>query len=148
MAGNPKSILNELIETSKDGEKGFSKAAEETTEPDLKIMFREGAERCRSAARELQDKVAALGGTPEKGGSMMGAVHRGWVNLKSATTGRDTAAILEEVERGEDYAKGRYADALKEELPADAYELVQRQYQGVLANHDRVRELRNQYRAR
>jgi uncharacterized protein (TIGR02284 family) len=74
-------------------------------------------------------------------------MHRGWVDLKAATTGRDTTAILEEVERGEDYAKSRYAEALQRDLPAGARAVVERQYQGVLANHDRVRELRNRYRA-
>jgi len=66
--------------------------------------------------------------------------------VKSAVTGRDAKAILEECERGEDYAKARYADVLKRDLPTQLREIVQRQYEGVLSNHDRIRRLRDQYK--
>lgn len=143
------SLLNELIETSKDGQKGFAKAAEETRDATLKAFFVQGAQRCAEGARELQAKVSVLGGKPETDGSVMGAAHRGWLDVKAAVTGRDTKAILEEVERGEDYAKDKYNEALaKQDLPADVRDLLTRQYQGVVQNHDRVRELRNQHRAK
>ena len=140
-------ILNELIETSKDGEKGFALAAKDSKEPPLTILFSEGEQSCRAAAAELQDQVRTLGGNPEDGGSMKAAVHRGWISIKSAATSRDSKAILEECERGEDYAKAKYADAVKQNLPEQVRTLVERQYQGVIANHDRVRDLRNQYQS-
>ena len=88
-----------------------------------------------------------LGGKPEDSGTVAGAVHRGWLNLKAAVAGRTDTAILEECERGEDVAKKDYGDALKETLSDDVRLLVQRQYDGVLRNHDQIRDLRNQYRA-
>jgi uncharacterized protein (TIGR02284 family) len=141
------STLNELIETSKDGEKGFALAAKDSKDPALTVLFSEGEQSCRAAAAELQDEVRQLGGVAEDDGSLKGAVHRGWISLKSAATSRDSAAILEECERGEDYAKGKYAEAMKLELPDGVRSLVEMQYKGVIANHDRVRDLRNQYRA-
>jgi uncharacterized protein (TIGR02284 family) len=36
---------------------------------------------------------------------------------------------------------------LEKELPADVRAIVERQYQGVLQTHDRVRDLRDQYAA-
>jgi len=77
---------------------------------------------------------------------MKAAVHRGWISLKSAASTRDTKAILEECERGEDYAKAKYGEAMRQDLPPAVRELVERQYKGVVANHDRIRDLRNQYR--
>jgi uncharacterized protein (TIGR02284 family) len=142
------STLNDLIEVSKDGEKGFALAAKDAKDPALQNIFREGEQSCREAARELQEQVRALGGNPDDSGSVSGAVHRGWVSLKTAATSRDDKAILEEVERGEDVAKATYAAALKANLPDGVRQLVERQYQGALANHDRVRDLRNQYRNR
>jgi uncharacterized protein (TIGR02284 family) len=88
-----------------------------------------------------------MGGKPETGGSMTGALHRGWVDVKSAVTDRSDHAILAECEKGEDVAKKRYHDALEEDLPADVRAIVERQYQGVLQTHDRVRDLRDQYAA-
>jgi len=141
------STLNDLIETSKDGEKGFALAAKDVKDPALTQVFSEGEQSCRTAAAELQDQVRLLGGTAEDDGSMKGAVHRGWISLKSAAVSRDAKAILEECERGEDYAKAKYADAMKKDLPEGVRALVERQYKGVVANHDRVRDLRNQYQS-
>ena len=106
-------------------------------------VFVEGAMRCREGARELESLVRGMGAEAETGGSVAGAVHRGWVDLKSAVSTRDSLALLEECERGEDYAKARYASALKADLPPEIREVVERQYGGVLQNHDRVRNLRN-----
>ena len=141
------SQLNELIETSKDGENGFRKAAEDTKDSELRAFFMQGAQRCAQGARELQDLVRGAGGDPERTGSTAAAMHRGWMNVKEAVTGRDDKAILEEVERGEDYAKAQYRTALEQSLPANVKSVVERQYQGVLANHDKVKALRERYRA-
>lgn len=137
------STLNDLIETSKDGEKGFAKAAEETKNSELKMLFGQASTRCAESARELQEHVRRLGGDPEKTGSAMGAMHRGWLDVKAAVTGRDDKGILNECERGEDAAKARYAKALREDLPADIRTVVERQNAGVVANHDRVKALRD-----
>jgi len=142
------SILNDLIETSKDGDKGFTKAATDAKGAELKTLFMEAARRCREGAQELQALVRTQGGDPDKSGSVAGAIHRGWVSLREAVTSRDDEAILEEVERGEDYAKAQYRKALEHELPSTVREIVDRQYRGVIANHDRVRALRDQYRAK
>ncbi len=97
---------------------------------------------------ELQALVASAGGTPEDSGSVSGALHRGWISVREALTGRDDKAILEECERGEDHAKAQYRKALERgDLPAEIRAVVDRQYQGVVANHDRVKSLRDRYRA-
>ena len=135
--------LNDLIATSKDGEAGFRTCAEGVKNPQLKTMFNQAAERCAAGAAELQAKVRALGGNPDKSGSTSGSLHRAWVNIKSAVTGKDDHAVLAECEKGEDAAKKAYQNALTEDLPADVKSMVERQYQGVKENHDRVRDLRN-----
>lgn len=138
-------VLNELIETSEDGKKGFAEAADKATDATLKALFSDRARECGRAVDELQQAVKTLGGSPEEGGSIAGAAHRGWVAVKSAVTDSNIA-VLEEVERGEDYAKAAYSKALDAELPPLARAIVQDQYQGVMRNHDRVRELRNSYK--
>jgi uncharacterized protein (TIGR02284 family) len=135
--------LNDLIETSKDGEAGFRTCAEGVKSAHLKQIFNEAAERCAQGAAELQAKVRELGGDPDRSGSASGAVHRAWVDIKSTITGMDEAAVLAECERGEDVAKSSYEAALQKDLPADVRSIVERQYRGVKQNHDRVRELRN-----
>lgn len=147
------SVLNNLIEYSKDGEKGFKTSAEDAKNPDLKAFFLQREGECRSAAADLQQHVRSLGGDPETTTSLSGDMHRAWVNLKSSLTSNDDKAVLEEVERGEDHALKAYKDALEKLaklVPAGdpAYALVERQYHGVQRNHDQVKVLRDAARAR
>ena len=146
MSQNITSILNDLIETSKDGEEGFRAAAEDSKNAELQTVFLRRAGDCASGAAELQQLVTRRGDEPEDSGTVAGAVHRGWVNLKAAISSRTDLAILEECERGEDVAKASYSKALRDTLPEDIRIVVQRQYEGVLKNHDQIRDLRDRYR--
>ena len=137
------STLNGLIETCKDGQQGFKEAAEGVERSDLKSLFYEFSQQRAQFAGELQSLVQTLGGDPEKTGSVAGAIHRGWMNIKSAVTGKDEGAILNECERGEDSAKSTYKDALENPLPANVTETIQAQYQAILSAHDRVKALRD-----
>lgn len=141
------SVLNDLIATCKDGEQGFRKAAEDASDAGLKQMFLTRAQDCNLGMHELQNAVQRLGGKPEASGSMAGALQRGWADVKAAVTHRDDHAVLADCEKGEDTAKQRYRTALDKELPADLHAIVERQYQGVIENHDRIRDLRDQYAA-
>lgn len=137
------SLLNGLIETCKDGEQGFKTAAEGLTSPDLKAKFLQYSRERGQMAGELQAEVRRLGGDPEHSGSMSGAVHRGWLDIKSAITGRDDHAIAAEAERGEDVAKSAFESALKEVTPGTTQVLLQRLAVSVRQAHDDVRNIRD-----
>ena len=140
-------VLKDLVECCKDGEYGFRECAEQAKRQDLKSMFLQRADDCRRGAQELNDCIRQYGGSVEDGGSAMGAMHRGWVSIKSKLTSYDDKAVLEECERGEDNAKARYTKALQKNLPQDVRVVVERQMQGVQRNHDQVKMLRDQFRA-
>ena len=142
------SVLNDLIETCKDGEKGFLECAEDLSRADLKSTMTQRAQDCASGASELQQLVRSLGGDPETSTSVSADLHRRWIDLKSMITGKDDLAILNECERGEDVAMKSYRKALEHDLPMDVRAVVERQYQGVQRNHDQVRALRDAERAR
>lgn len=137
------STLNNLIETCKDGQNGFQTSAEGVQSSSLKSTFYEFAQQRAQFIGELQTLVRDLGGDPENSGSTAAALHRGWINIKSAITGQDDAAILNEAERGEDIAKDQYKKALEMSLPSNVSSVIQRQYQGVQTAHDTVKALRN-----
>jgi uncharacterized protein (TIGR02284 family) len=135
------STLNSLIETCKNAEEGFRTAAEALSDQAIKIAFAKFARERWQMARDLQDEVQGLGGSPETSGSVGGAVHRGWMHIKSAVTGNNDQQIIAEAERGEDVAKAAYKSALEESLPAQVRALVERQAAQVTAVHDQVRAM-------
>jgi len=138
------STLNDLITTCKDGEAGFLDAARQVRDTQFKSFLESRARTCTEGARELQEMVRSYGGEPETDSSVSGTLHRRWLDIKSAITGHDDHAILEECERGEDVAIKSYRNALDKVLPPEVRSVVERQYQGVLRNHDQVRALRDQ----
>ena len=137
------SVLNNLIETCRDGQNGFQAAAEGITQTEVKKLFAQYAQQRAQFVGELQGMVRTLGGDPENTGSIAAALHRGWINIKAVVTGKDEHNILEECERGEDSAKKNYEDALKENLPGDVVTSIRHQYEAVREAHDRIRSLRD-----
>ena len=136
------STLNNLIETCKDGQNGFQTAAEGVKNSELKTLFHTYSQQRAQFAGELQAEVSRLGGDPEQTGSVAASLHRGWINIKSAVTGEDEAAVISECERGEDSAVRNYEDALADEdLPADIRAIVERQFAQVTEAHDRIRSI-------
>jgi len=135
------STLNSLIETCEDGAKGFRTAAEGLQDNSVRQMFNTLASERAQFASDLRSEVRHLGGEPEQGGSLSGAMHRGWIDIKSAVTGGSDSAIIAEAERGEDSAVSAYQTAMQADLPADVQMTVQRQFTRVKAAHDRVRDL-------
>ncbi|MEF3365854.1 PA2169 family four-helix-bundle protein [Methylocystis sp. 9N] len=143
MSMQAEATLKNLAQVSRDGEKGFSAASEAVKDENLKQLFQRASARCAEGARELDEEIVKLGAMPDSGGSVSGALHRAWTNLKAAVTGGDDKAILEECERGEDVAKAAYQHALEEDLPPPLATIVRRQYQGVRENHDLIKRLRD-----
>ncbi len=141
------STLNNLIETCKDGQEGFKQAAEGVQDSQLKTAFYEFGQQRATFAGELQTLVRELGGNPETTSSTVGALHRGWINIKSVITGQDDGAILNECERGEDVAKNAYQEALEINLPANVAQVVQNQYSAVQTAHDDVKSWRDSAKA-
>lgn len=138
--------LNNLLEICRDGEYGFTESAEHTKTQEVKSVFLQRAGDCRSAATELQQLILEMGGEPEEGGTVSGAMHRGWVAVKGSLSGYSDIDMLEECERGEDVALAQYRKALKQDLPMQAKAVVERQAQGTQRNHDQIRDMRNMHR--
>jgi uncharacterized protein (TIGR02284 family) len=136
-------MLENLIETCKDGQKGYQDAAEHAKRPDLKAYFnQQSLERSRFAG-ELEAELPRLGEPDKKvTGSASAALHRAWIDTKVSLGGGDKT-ILESVEKGEDNAKETYQKAIDGSLPGNLLEIVRRQAASVQKAHDKVKTLRD-----
>ena len=135
-------ILNGLIETCADGAYGFASCADYSNVSRHRALFRQQAQQCREAGEQLHAQVLRLGGTPSRGGSASGALHRGWVAVRGTLSGLRDQSILAECERGETVALERYQLALDQALPTDARATVQRQMEGLRTNLGQISILR------
>jgi uncharacterized protein (TIGR02284 family) len=141
-----RSALNDLIETCKDSQEGFHSAAEKLKDPEIHTLFLKFYLQRAEFAGDLQAEVTRLGGEPATSGSTFGAIHRGWIGLKTALAADTDHAIVEEAERGEEAALKNYIEALRKDLPSDLQAIVSRQHQQIQKAHHTIWELQNSIR--
>jgi uncharacterized protein (TIGR02284 family) len=136
--------LNTLTATLIDSVTGYRDAAEHVESSKFKEMFAKFADDRSQCVDLLRQQVRALGGEAEGDGSFMGKTHQRFMDLKAAITGRDDKAIINEVERGEDYLKEKFETVLKsDELSAESRSAVEQAYQSVRQGHDQMSNLKH-----
>ena len=140
------STLNTLIATTIDSITGYEDSAQNIDDQRLREMFRSRADERQRVVEELRSEVRRLGGDPEDGGSFLGKTHQRFEDLKAAITGRDEKAIINEVERGEDYLKEKFQAALQSgNLHGESHDVVERCYQSVKSGHDQISQLKHAF---
>ena len=138
------STLNTLIATTIDSVTGYEDSAKNIDNERFREIFRQRASERREVVQQLREEVRRLGGNPEDDGSFLGKAHQRFEDLKAAITGRDEKAIINEVERGEDYLKEKWQAALQSgNLHGETHDLVERLYQSVKSGHDQISQLKH-----
>ncbi len=138
--------INDLVETCKDGMKGYETAAESVNDPQLKSELSNFSQQRAQFASELESQAQRFGITTTNDNTIegvvldaAGAVHRGWINLKSAITGNSNEAILNECENGDAAALKTYETALGVSgIPEDIRSIVEKQHSEILEAKNRI----------
>lgn len=134
-------VLNRLTKHVIDSANGYEEAAKLAKDSQLSQEFRAlGAER-QAIARDLQAQVAALGGKPESSGSAVAGAHRVWMDFKAAFANDTKQAVLE-VERGEDFLRDQFREAMGD-LSPQAQSRVQDIARRIQMDHDRWSALKH-----
>ena len=87
-----RAVLNHLIETCKDAERGFRHVAEHAADPALKSLFLDIASQRARFAADLLPHAQRLGGANAHDGTAVGTLHRTWIDLRSAISRGDPVA--------------------------------------------------------
>ena len=143
-------VLNTLITINNDRIEGYETAAEEAEEQDLKTLFAHFSSTSKACKQELTNEVSKLGGTAAEGTLTAGKLHRVWMDVKAAITGKDRKAILNSCESGEEFAKDTYEKALKndaENLSAEQQTMIKAQHTLLNADHDKIKSMRDLQKA-
>lgn len=134
----------ELVETLRDGERGFAESAEKLHDgdhPEWATTLQRLSEQRAGFRREIVEMGHDYGDDVDESGTVAAALHRGWISLKDALTGDDPGAVLKAAATGEDHAVSEYEDAVEMDLSAGFREVVVRQQAAVIAARDEVKAL-------
>jgi uncharacterized protein (TIGR02284 family) len=132
------SILNGLIETCKDAEKGYWEASEAMIYGFHRVLLQDYARQRTIFTADLQALVRTLGGIPDRKGTAAGNLHRGWMNLRRTMEDKNDKVIALECERGESIALKHYRDALKSDLPEQIKSVLEKQCAVIRSTRQRV----------
>ena len=128
--------LNDLLSKTYDAEKGYKLAAEKVEMNSVKKFLTDKVLQRSSFSHELKNEIMKYGELPENESSMAGAIHRGWIDLKTALKSNKTEEILEEVERGEKASLDSYNKILEDReivLPSSTRDLLKKQRDAIQA---------------
>ncbi|PQJ71828.1 ferritin-like domain-containing protein [Polaribacter butkevichii] len=117
--------LNVILEKTFDAEKGFNKAAENIENKALKNYFKAKSQERNIFGHELKEEIKSFNQEIDKGGSVAGAAHRAWMDIKTLFSLDDEESMLEEAIRGEKTAVKEYEDVINEtQLPSSTKSLL------------------------
>jgi uncharacterized protein (TIGR02284 family) len=137
-------VAKELVETLKDGERGYASAADKVRDSDHSA-WATTLERFSKQRADFRREIVELGHEyqedVDESGSAAAALHRGWIALKDALSGDDAGSVLAAAITGEDHAVAEYESALGKDLSAGFREVVVRQHAAVVAARDELKAL-------
>jgi uncharacterized protein (TIGR02284 family) len=133
--------LQHLTELIKDGQEGYRMAADDAKNPALKALFQKNSAQRAEFLAKVREELVKLGGDPDEGTSVKGAIHRGWIHTRTAVTGNDDKALVNEVLRGEKAALDGYQETLSKDLPESTRQLVEAQRDTIQETYDQVKNI-------
>jgi uncharacterized protein (TIGR02284 family) len=137
-------VVETLTDTLADSVNGYRDAAQHVESAEFRQMFTELADKRSQVLSDLQSELTRFGGSADRDGTTMGMLHQRWMDLKASITGNDDKAVINEVERGEDYLKEKFETAMASDaLDSNFRAVVERAYGSVREGHDRVRDLKH-----
>ncbi|HKJ06255.1 MAG TPA: PA2169 family four-helix-bundle protein [Flavobacteriaceae bacterium] len=129
--------FNDLLERAYDAEKMFNKASENVESTRLKAFFNQKASERRNFIQELRAELVANGlEIKENDGSVVGNLHRVWMDTKALFSSDNEESMLEEVRNGEKAALEDYDDVLEDnQLPPTTVNLLRKQRNAIESSY-------------
>ncbi len=138
--------LNDLVKINNDRIQGYEKAVEDTEDTQLDDLFRHYIIQSQSFRSQLAEHIVRIDGTAVTDATstdLSSKVHRAWIDIKAALTGKDRDAVLSSVEFGENAAIEAYKDAIeKDHIPAYIKEDLMKQLGQLEEAYEKVKALK------
>jgi uncharacterized protein (TIGR02284 family) len=138
--------LNDLVKINNDRIQGYEKAIEDTEDADLDSLFRQNIVQSQKFRSQLAEHIVRIDGLAVSDATtsdISSKIHRAWIDIKAAVTGKDRATVLSSVEFGENAAVDAYQDAIeKDHIPAYIKEDLQMQLSELKSTADKMNALK------
>ena len=105
--------LQDLINRLYDAEKGYREIIKATSIPHLKGWMQKYAKERQSMREDLVEAYKRLGGSPEVSTSLIGDMHRAFIDIKVNGAWDNFESIVTEIERGSSTLISDYEDTLR-----------------------------------
>lgn len=138
---SPRAVMNYLIESCRDAERGFRHAATLVTHWTMRSEFKHAADLRARFAIDLLPHAHRLGGAATAEGTAGVSMHRHWIDVMSLLSGHDDRSILTEARRGDSVTVLAFKSAVAGELPVTVRDLVEQEYAELCLSHERLDEL-------
>ena len=137
--------LNDLVKINNDRIQGYEKAIEDNEDAQLDDLFRHYVVQSQKFRSQLAEHIVRIDGTAvtDATSTDVGSkIHRAWIDIKSAITGKDRDTVLSSVEFGESAAVEAYKNAIeKDHLPAYIKEDLTKQLSELNEAYDKMKSL-------
>lgn len=139
--------LKHLLHIANDGKEGYKTAAEDADSAELKALFTTYSIQRSEFEMELKSCLRQLGADSDnESGGPLGAIHRVWMDIKTAITGNDNHAILDACITGEKAAVEAYEKVLADiSLTPEMRETLTAQRSEISESLRNVQTLEQQY---
>lgn len=139
--------LNELVKINNDRIQGYEKAIEDNEDAQLDDLFRHYIVQSQNFRSQLADHIVRIDGSAVSDVTSTDAsskLHRVWIDIKAALTGKDRDAVISSVEFGENAAVEAYEDAIENDhIPAYIKEDLQKQLSELKSSHAKFKAMAN-----
>ena len=137
--------LNDLVKINNDRIQGYEKAIDDNEDPQLDDLFRHYVIQSQNFRSQLADHIVRIDGLAVSDATstdVSSKIHRAWIDIKQAITGKDRETVLGSVEFGDNAAIEAYQDAIdKDHIPAYIKEVLQKQLTELQSALDKVKSL-------
>ena len=139
--------LKHLLHIANDGKEGYKTAAEDADSAELKALFTTYSIQRSEFEMELKSCLQQLGAASDnESGGPLGALHRVWMDVKTALTSNDNHAILDACITGEKAAIEAYDKVLADtSLSPEMREILTSQRADISESLRNVQNLEQQY---
>lgn len=139
--------LNDLVKINNDRIMGYEKAVEDTKDAQLDDLFRHYIIQSQNFRSQLADHIVRIDGLAVSNATtsdITSKIHRAWIDIKAAVTGKDRDTVLSSIEFGESAALDAYKDAIeKDHIPAYIKEDLMKQMGQLEDASEKIKALRS-----